>query len=94
MALLLTSAFAAVMVGILAVTRLFSTRVAAAPTALYGALAVTALLLLDVDEVPGGNIAGTLLVLTAFSAAHVVLSLRRERRRYAAGARQRQEIAG
>lgn len=93
MALFLAFAFTAVVVGILAVTRLFGTRAAAGLTVLYAALTVAALLLLDVDEVPGGNIAGSLLVLTAFSLAHVVQRWRRERRRYAATARQRQELA-
>lgn len=93
MALLVAFAFAAVMVGILAVTRLFSTRVVAGLTVLYGALTVAALLLLDVDEVPGGNIAGTLLALTVLSLVHVVLRVRRQRR-YAAAVRRPQEASG
>lgn len=88
MALLLAFAFTAVIVGILAVTRLFGTRTAAGLTVLYAALAVAALLLLDTGTVPGGNVAGSLFALTVLSAGYVAQRLRRERR-YAAAARQR-----
>lgn len=91
LALLLAFAFTAVIVGILAVTRLFGTRTVACLTVLYGVLSVAALLLLDTGSAPGANIAGSLVALTVLAGGHVAARVRRERRQ-AAAARQRRDV--